>query len=130
MKLIKEIFRLSYKEELYGPIGIKEIQNIYKDFLELKHVLAFSQSEVATISSLLESFLRRTIHWYKNSRKIGKLIVLERTDLFSIITKTLWDLHFFMLKDIPSISKSTKVQFHACMDCPEVREKVYRFLKT
>lgn len=34
------------------------------------------------------------------------------------------------LKDIPSISKSTKVQFHACMDCPEVREKVYRFLKT
>lgn len=33
------------------------------------------------------------------------------------------------LKDIPSISKSTKVQFHACMDCPEVREKVYRFLK-
>lgn len=93
--------KYSYKEELYGPIGIKEIQNIYKDFLELKHVLAFSQSEMATISSLLESFLRRTIHWYKNSRKIGKLIVLERTDLFFTITKTLWDLHFFMLKDIP-----------------------------
>ncbi len=34
------------------------------------------------------------------------------------------------LKDIPSVSKSTSVQFHACMDCPEVREKVYRFLKT
>ena len=33
------------------------------------------------------------------------------------------------LKDILSISKSTKVQFHACKDCPEVREKVYRFLK-
>lgn len=34
------------------------------------------------------------------------------------------------LKDVPSVSKSTRVQFHACMDCPEVREKVYRFLKT
>lgn len=33
------------------------------------------------------------------------------------------------LKDIHSISKSTRVQFHACKDCPEVREKVYRFLK-
>lgn len=34
------------------------------------------------------------------------------------------------LKDIPSISKSTKRQFHACMDCSEVREKVFKFLKT
>lgn len=33
------------------------------------------------------------------------------------------------LKDVPSISKSTSVQFHACMDCSEVREKVYKFLK-
>lgn len=33
------------------------------------------------------------------------------------------------LKDIPSITKSTSKQLHACMDCPEVREKVYRFLK-
>lgn len=33
------------------------------------------------------------------------------------------------LQDIPSIKKSTAKQLHACMDCPEVREKVYRFLK-
>lgn len=34
------------------------------------------------------------------------------------------------LKNIPSVSKYTSMQLHACRDCPEVREKVYRFLKT
>ncbi len=34
------------------------------------------------------------------------------------------------LKDIPSVTKSTSKMFHACMDCSEVREKVYKFLKT
>ena len=33
------------------------------------------------------------------------------------------------LKDIPSVVKSTSIQFHACMDCAEVREKVFKFLK-
>ncbi|MDD7255206.1 DUF3800 domain-containing protein [Bullifex porci] len=33
------------------------------------------------------------------------------------------------LQDIPSIKNSTCTQLHACMDCPEVREKVYKFLK-
>ena len=31
------------------------------------------------------------------------------------------------LKDIPSVSKCTSTQFHACMDCAEVREKVFKF---
>ena len=34
------------------------------------------------------------------------------------------------LKDVPSITKSTSKMLHACMDCPEVREKVYKFLKS
>ena len=34
------------------------------------------------------------------------------------------------LKDIPSVSKCTSIQFHACMDCAEVREKVFKFLKS
>lgn len=33
------------------------------------------------------------------------------------------------LKDIPSVTKNTIKQFHACMDCSEVREKVFKFLK-
>ena len=33
------------------------------------------------------------------------------------------------LKEIPSVAKSTSRMFHACMDCAEVREKVYKFLK-
>lgn len=33
------------------------------------------------------------------------------------------------LKDIPSVSKCTSIQFHAYMDCAEVREKVFKFLK-
>ena len=33
------------------------------------------------------------------------------------------------LKDIPSVGKCTSIQFHACMDCAEVREKVFKFLK-
>ncbi len=34
------------------------------------------------------------------------------------------------LKDIPSVNKCTSKMLHACMDCPEVREKVYKFLKS
>ena len=61
---------------------------------------------MATISTLLESFLRRTIHWYKEVVNTRNFILIERTDLFSIITKNLWDLYFFVLKDI-SIPNTT-----------------------
>lgn len=34
------------------------------------------------------------------------------------------------LSMIPSVTDSTAKMFHACMDCAEVREKVYKLLKT
>lgn len=34
------------------------------------------------------------------------------------------------LSMIPSVADSTAKMFHACMDCVEVREKVYKLLKT
>ncbi len=55
----------------------------------------------------------------KNPRKI-------REALLNLKKEILEDEYLAM---IPSVSKSTSRMFHACMDCAEVRMKVYKLLK-
>lgn len=91
------IEKYSFRNDLNRPISIKELQNMYCDALEIKKAFLLSQGEVATLSISLESFLRRTIHWYKKTSSI----ILVKSDVYSIVLSTINDIYFFLLKNVP-----------------------------
>lgn len=93
----KLLEKYSFKEVGNYPISIKEISNIYNDILLLKRKLFLAQGEVATLAVNIEEFIRRVIHWYKHY----SFIILTCSEIYSIVNNVLYDMYYFMTKNIP-----------------------------
>lgn len=95
--LQKMIEKYSFVEDSHRPITLGELQSMYLDCKKIKDELVLAQGEVATLAITLENYIRRLLHWYKRTR--GELIFFD--EIQSIIITNLYDIHTFMLKNLP-----------------------------
>ncbi|MDR2193386.1 MAG: hypothetical protein LBP19_02825, partial [Treponema sp.] len=87
----------NHGEKEFFHLSIKELSNIYNDILFLKKRLFLAQGEVATLVVNLEEFIRRVIHWYKHYNGI----ILSCSEIYNIVNNVLYDIYYFMIKNIP-----------------------------